>query len=167
VDTTGKETVLHSFCAEAKCADGSYPEVGLTVDTADNLYGTTNEGGAHVHYGTVFEVNTAGNETVLYSFPGHADIGPVDPSSLIVDAADNLYGMTESGGTFGMGSVFTLKSGGRIRTLYSFNVNKTSADYPDGGLLLDPAGNLYGTAGGGNLNDCNGEGCGIVFELTP
>jgi uncharacterized repeat protein (TIGR03803 family) len=83
VDKTGKETVLHSFCSDVKCADGSYPFVGLVQDAAGNLYGTTIEGGKHVHYGTVFKVDVTSNETVLYSFAGRAASGEVYPSPLV------------------------------------------------------------------------------------
>jgi uncharacterized repeat protein (TIGR03803 family) len=167
VDKTGKETVLYSFCSEAKCADGLYPTVGLTEDAAGNLYGTTLVGGAHVHYGTVFEVNAAGKETVLYSFPGKVDIGEVQPSSLAIDAAGNLYGTTEASGKFNAGSVFRLTNAGGLGTLYSFH-DGTDGGGPMGGLILDPAGNLYGTTGlGGDPSGCNGIGCGTAFELTP
>ncbi len=166
VDTTGKETVLHSFCSVAKCADGSYPVVGLIQDAAGNLYGTTGDGGKHIHYGTVFKVDTSGNETVLYSFPGRAAIGEVYPSALVMDAAGNLYCTTEFGGTFNSGSVFEMTNSGRTRTLYSFN-NGTDGGLPEGGLVLDPAGNIYGTTlSGGNFNGCEGFGCGTLFELN-
>src|SRR5208282_1392578 len=70
-------------------------------------------------------------------------------------------------GTFHSGSVFEITNAGRTRTLYSFN-NGTDGDSPEGGLILDSAGNPYGTTlSGGNLNECEGFGCGIVFELTP
>ncbi len=167
VDKTGKETVLHSFCSVAKCADGSYPLVGLIQDGAGNLYGTTTDGGKHVHYGTVFKVDTTGKGTVLYSFPGHASVGEVYPSALVLDAAANLYGTTEFSGTFHSGSVFEVTNSGRTRTLYSFN-NGTDGGSPEGGLILDSAGNVYGTTlSGGNVNGCEGFGCGTVFELTP
>jgi len=166
VSKDGKETVLHSFCSSAKCADGSYPEVGLIQDAASNLYGTTSDGGAHIRYGTVYQVNAAGDETVLYSFHGRAAVGQVSPSSLALDAAGNLYGTTAHGGAFNSGSVFTVTTAGRARILYSFN-NASDGGEPQGGLVLDSAGNLYGTASAGNLQDCNGNGCGIVFELAP
>jgi uncharacterized repeat protein (TIGR03803 family) len=167
VTKKGKETVLHSFCSVAKCADGSYPSVGLVQDAAGNLYGTTLYGGKHIHYGTVFKVDTTGEETVLYSFPGLASVGEVYPSALVRDAAGDLYGVTEFGGTFHSGSVFEVTKSGRTRTLYSFK-SGTDGDSPEGALVFDTTGNLYGTTiAGGNLNDCDGFGCGVVFELTP
>jgi uncharacterized repeat protein (TIGR03803 family) len=167
VTKTGEETVLYSFCSVAKCADGSYPSAGLIQDGAGNLYGTTNDGGKHIHYGTVFKVDATGNETVLYSFPGRAATGKIDPSPLVMGAGGNFYGTTEFGGTFHSGSVFEVTNSGRTRTLYSFT-DGTDGGSPEGRLVLDSAGNLYGTTlSGGNLNDCEGFGCGTVFELTP
>lgn len=71
IDTTGKETVLHTF-AGAAGTDGANPYAGLALDAQGNLYGTTVNGGDPScrtgGCGTVFKVDTAGNETVLYSF---------------------------------------------------------------------------------------------------
>lgn len=68
VDTTHKESVLHSFAG----VDGQEPQAGLVRDAAGNLYGTTNYGGAH-DCGVVFKIDTTDTETVLYSFSGGAD----------------------------------------------------------------------------------------------
>ncbi len=159
VDTTGEETVLYNFCSVAKCADGSYPDVGLVEDAAGNLYGTTPVGGKQVHYGTVLRVDPHGNETVLYNFPGH-DLQQVYASALVLDAAGNLYGTTLFDGAFRQGSVFEVPNSGRTRLLHSFN-GGTDGGAPYG-LLLDAAGILYGTTGaGGEL------GSGTLYELTP
>jgi uncharacterized repeat protein (TIGR03803 family) len=166
VDTSGKETVLYNFCSVAKCADGFYPETALIQDAAGNLYGTTTDGGVHHQYGTVFKVDTTGRETVLYSFPGRRSVGEVQPSGLVMDTAGNLYGTTLWGGAFHEGSVFEVTTSGKTRTLHSFT-DGTDGGIPFG-LVLDSAGNLYGTTlSGGNFNDCNGVGCGTLFELTP
>jgi uncharacterized repeat protein (TIGR03803 family) len=68
VDTSGHETVLYTFSSGA---DGSFPEAGVVRDTAGNLYGTTVLGGT-LNCGVVYKVDTAGQETVLYSFTGRA-----------------------------------------------------------------------------------------------
>ena len=62
-------SVLYSFCSAPNCTDGEYPldGVGLVQDATGNLYGTTSSGGAN-GYGTVFELDNAGQETVLHSF---------------------------------------------------------------------------------------------------
>src|SRR5205085_2474021 len=107
LDTTGTETVLHSFIGGA---DGAEPDAGLVRDTAGKLYGTSLFGGVFGS-GTVFKLDTTGTETVLYSFTGGAD-GSF-PGSLIRDKAGNLYGTTRLGGAstnciLGCGTVFKL-----------------------------------------------------------
>jgi uncharacterized repeat protein (TIGR03803 family) len=106
VDTTGKETVLYSFCSQSGCADGVQPQAGLVRDSAGNLYGSTVSGGASFQ-GTVFELDTTGKETVLYNFSGGTD-GGSPYASLIRDAAGNLYGTTSYGGIFSCGTVFKI-----------------------------------------------------------
>ena len=97
VDKSGKETVVHSF---AGGADGATPFAALITDTAGNLYGTTASGGAG-GVGTVFQMDTAGNETVLYSFT-YGEDGGVPVSAMIRDAAGNIYGTTENGGALSL-----------------------------------------------------------------
>ncbi len=71
LDTTGTETVLYSFTGGP---DGGNPECRLIRDSAGNLYGTTTHGGilecGGSGCGVVFKLDTAGTETVLYSFTG-------------------------------------------------------------------------------------------------
>jgi uncharacterized repeat protein (TIGR03803 family) len=103
LDPTGTETVLYSFTG---AADGAYPVAGLTMDSAGNLYGTTNEGGGTGcnggGCGVVFRLDTSGDETVLHSFTGAAD-GAYPHASLVRDAAGDLYGSTVGGGFKGAG----------------------------------------------------------------
>jgi uncharacterized repeat protein (TIGR03803 family) len=165
LDEKGKETVLHTF---GHGRDGLEPASGLVRDTADNLYGTTEAGGAN-NGGTVFKISKTGKYTVLYSFafPGGSD-GADPVGGLIRDSADNLYGTTFYGGggcTFGCGTVFKLDSKGNETVLYRFTDGADGA-FPLGRLLRDAAGNLYGTAsGGGNFGCFDGEGCGVLFKL--
>lgn len=121
VDTTGKQTLLYSFCSLANCTDGELPQAGLIPDAAGNLYGTTTAGGANsnptcgstfgsVGCGTVFKLDTTGQETVLYSFcsgPNCTD-GADSQAGLIRNAVGNLYGTTRVGGANGEGTVFKL-----------------------------------------------------------
>lgn len=100
---SGDLTVLYAFTT---VADGAHPEAGLVMDSTGNLYGTTLQGGS-VDGGTVFKIDTSGNETVLHSFTGHPD-GRSPYASLILDTQGNLYGTTEIGGAYGFGSVFVL-----------------------------------------------------------
>ena len=161
---TGQEIVLHTFTGTP---DGAFPIARLVRDQAGNLYGTTEEGGTG-SCGTVFEVTPTGNETVLYNFTCTPD-GAYPYAGLVRDSAGNLYGTTHSGGAYGQGAVFELSPNGTERVLYSFTGGEDGAD-PRADLLLDPAGNLYGTTYfGGNLSLCPafGEsGCGVVFKLT-
>lgn len=153
------EKVLYSFTS----SDGSVPYPALIFDAKGNLYGTTLVGGAS-GAGTVFELtpsNGKWTEKVLYSFNGQDGAEPV--ASLIFDAKGNLYGTTSGGGANGAGTVFELTSSKGTWTekmLYSFN-GQDGAE-PEGGVIFDAKGNLYGTTTqGGTYDD------GTVFELTP
>ncbi len=104
VSPSGHETILHNF---AGAGDGILPAAGLVRDSAGNLYGTTAWGGAN-GVGTVFKVTLAGDETVLHSFAADGIDGYFPDSSLVFDKAGNLYGTTNSGGTYGLGTVFKI-----------------------------------------------------------
>jgi len=163
LDTTGKESVLYSFIGSP---DGSKPESGLVLDAKGNLYGTTRDGGAYDN-GTVFELDTTGNESVLYSFTGGAD-GSTPEAKVVRDAQGNLYGMTKVGGAYGYGTVFELNTTGNETVLYSFAGGTDGSD-PRGPVLLDTQGNLYGMTDNGGDLACvpadGGYGCGTVFKL--
>ena len=160
LDTTGAETVLHSFTG---APDGNWPSGSLILDATGNFYGTTTWGGASV-WGTVFKVDTTGAETVLYSFTGGAD-GGTPASELILDAAGNLYGTTQYGGAGrcrdGCGTVFKLDTTGTETVLYRFQRNP-DGERPVAGLIQDAAGNLYGTTLYGGERRL-----GTVFKLDP
>ncbi|HSZ00753.1 MAG TPA: choice-of-anchor tandem repeat GloVer-containing protein [Terriglobales bacterium] len=158
----GKVTLLHSF---AGTPDGVNPLAGLLLDGAGNLYGTTYYGGTNGGFGTVFKLSTKGKLTLLHSFAGMPD-GQNPYARLIRDAAGNLYGATFYGGTSGYGTVFKLDTGGKLTVLHSFNDAPDGA-HPIGGLVLDKAGNLYGTTSDGGDLRCGFSGCGTVFKLTP
>jgi uncharacterized repeat protein (TIGR03803 family) len=147
--------VIHSFSG----SDGSGPLAGLAIDSKGNLYGTTNSGGAH-SAGTVFRANESGQERVLYSFGSIANDGANPESSLIFDAAGNLYGTTFSGGTSGNGTVFKLTPKGVETVLYSFAGGADGAN-PEARLVMDKLGNLYGTTTAGGAS-----GEGTVFEIS-
>lgn len=110
LDTTGKETVLHTFTV----SDGALPELaGLVLDAAGNLYGATYAGGTGstcpIGCGVVFKLDTTGKETVLYSFSGGVD--GLDPGAgVLLGASGNLYGTTLFGGASGLGTVFELSA---------------------------------------------------------
>jgi uncharacterized repeat protein (TIGR03803 family) len=102
----------------------------------------------------------------LYNFTGGTDGG--DPATpLTFDGAGNAYGTTAAGGDFNFGTVFMLTPSGQETVLYSFTGGGDGLD-PHGGVVLDSVGNLYGTtAAGGFSGVCAGDGCGVIFELSP
>lgn len=164
--TTGNETVFYRFTQTN--GDGARPQSGLIQDSAGNFYGTTYDGGAGGSptlvgfLGTVFKLDPAGNETTLYSFTSTNGDGQNPVGGLVRDSADNLYGTTVTGGSgFGtFGTVFKLDPTGLETVLHSFTgLNRD--DYPEAALILDSAGNLYGTASDNN------NGTGTVFKVTP
>jgi hypothetical protein len=175
-----QEKVLYSFGPTYQ--DASLPS-GLVFDAAGNLYGTSNYGA--YDGGTVFELTPtatgAWTETVLYNFcPQHPSCpdGSLPNPGLVFDGAGNLYGTTRIGGVYGIGSggygtVFELSptSGGNWSetVLHSFGKG-TDGALPYAGLILDAAGNLYGTTSDNIYNGPYGYGLyssGTVYELSP
>jgi len=176
----------------------------VIVDSSGNLFGTTQNGGSCIDRpgsgcGVVFKLSPPADEvstwsfTELYTFKGR-DIanqtydGESPSGGMIMDSAGNLYGTADYGGAHDDGIVFELKctapsTGNSCDTyatsdtvLYTFGAEADDADggAPLAGLIMDSAGNLYGTTvrGGGSSNcglDGNEEpiGCGTVFKLSP
>ncbi len=157
LNPSGKEKVLYSFTAGA---DGGNPDTGLIVDSSGNFYGTTESAGAF-GFGTVFKVDPAGTESVLFSFPGGPGCGPPFRGTLIRDAAGNLYGTTPSGGGYNQGCVYKLDEAGKETILYRFTGGADGGS-PYQGLIRDEAGNLYGTTISGGAF-----GAGTVFRINP
>lgn len=161
------ETLLHSFTG---APDGSGPMSGLAIDAAGNLYGTNTGGGTDLG-GTVYQVtrtDSGWSETVLHSFDYTQAAAPW--GGLIVDRVGNLYGTTAYGGG-NNGTVFEMSFVGgqwHFDTIYDLNVGPGGIGGPFGSLVMDGAGNLYGTTLEGGLNGCGfGYGCGEIFELSP
>lgn len=173
-----KETLLYSFNGTT----GVFANTSLIFDAAGNLYGATGWGGSTFASGaceltsslkgcgTVFQLkrNAQGvwQETVLHNFHWHTSDGYEPNSGLVMDAAGNLYGTTEFGGTYNYGVVYELtRVSGKWQEviLHSFDLNGTDGAYPDR-LAFDAAGNLYGTTGGGGSG---ANATGTVFKLTP
>jgi uncharacterized repeat protein (TIGR03803 family) len=167
----GAETVLHAFQGGT---DGALPAGGLMADKAGNLYGTTYFGGGGAcgpgACGTAFKLSSGGSESVVYAFNGggHKD-GEWPQGSLVADKAGNFYGTTSQGGAAGWGTVFKLAPDGTETVFYAFQ-GDSDGYMPTSGLIADAKGNLYGTTElGGKMKsaDCNYEGCGTVFKITP
>jgi len=182
-NSKGLATPLYVFTGGP---DGGYPLGGVVFDAQGNLYGTTLMGGAY-GYGTVFKLSpsSAGwTETVLHSFNLDGVDGAYPESTLILDATGNLYGTTTQGGPTSVcgnslcssGTVFQVTPDGVESVLYAFTTNTNGlqdGQGPNGSLVFDALGNLYGTTAGGGTNLCYwGPGnpqiaCGTVFELSP
>lgn len=159
-------TVLYSFRGES---DGFAPAGGLIQDAKGNLYGTASGGGDlfcdTTGCGTVFELSPANGGwsfQVLYTFVGGQNDGDLPSGDLVFDRVGNLYGATIHGGEFDGGVVFQLTPNGNGHwnetAIYIFGVEGGA---PNGNLVFDSAGNLYGTTEIGH------GGLGTVFMLTP
>lgn len=159
-------TVVHNFAGEPN--DGSDPLGGLVEDSADNLYGTTAHGGAF-NGGTIFKLDSAGNETVLYSFAGESD-GNLPQGNLFRDPSGNLYGTASEGGaaTCACGTIFELNTSHALTALHSFQ-GGSDGSQPSGGLV-SINGMLYGSTqfggGAGCSTSGSNSGCGTIFKVT-
>src|SRR5579862_1582172 len=190
--TEWKESVLHSFQG---VPDGSTPAGAVVFGKDGNLYGATTDGGSNAcaptQCGTVFQLarptkqGEPWTETVIHLFQGNTNgDGNTPASGVIFDHAGNLYGSTAYGGSgncvlggkVGCGTVYRMQppqaKGGTWteKILYNFKGGK-DGQLPEGDLVFDSAGNLYGaTQYGGGYGSCNApfyQHCGTVFELSP
>jgi len=159
-------STLHKFTASG--VDGQYPvQEALALDSNGNLYGVTSSGGSYGQ-GTVFGLarNADGSyapATTLYSFTladGYYPYGP-----LAIDSAGNLFGIMVCGGSAGSGTIYKLArnpdgSYASATTLYEFATG-IAGGAPMGGLIVDGAGNLFGTTAYFGASSQ-----GTVFELV-
>ena len=174
VDTTGKFTVLHTFAGPG---EGSAP-LGLTIDSAGNLYGIAQWGGDDKHYpdhkygfGTVFKLDASGTFSVLFTFHKTDNYYA---SHLVRDSKGNLYGIQQANnGALGGGCLFRVDPKGSYTDLYNFTWEESGDPFiPSMGLVLGSDGDFYGSTpiGGSAEPECNDEGftqgCGSVFHLT-
>jgi uncharacterized repeat protein (TIGR03803 family) len=155
----------------ASLPDGFEPTGNMAFDPVGNLYGITTYGGnlncesEETGCGTVFELVRSGSgwsKSTLYLF--HGVDGEFPTGGIVRDSAGVLYGTTADGGANDFGTVFALTpsgSGYTRTTIHDFQ-NTDDGEDPQGGLVMDAAGNLYGTTQAGG----NGHG-GTVFELSP
>jgi uncharacterized repeat protein (TIGR03803 family) len=162
---TWTETTLYS---PTNNGDGQTPSGGVIFDNSGNMYGVFVGGGPNGG-GAVYEISPSGsgwNMQYLYAFAGQSG-GPAPIGGLMFDPHGNLFGTTAAGGTNGGGMVFQLvpgSSGWTFNLLYSFPspTCTTGACGPQDRLVMDGAGNLYGTTWGGGAY-----GFGSVFKLSP
>ncbi len=165
LDTAGNLTVLYTMTGFYD--DGSQPLGQLSRDAAGDLYGTDSAGGDG--FGIIFRIDSKGSEHILYSFKNLSD-GENPWSGLSLNAQKkSAIGTTYSGGKNRAGTVYRVTIGGALTPLYSFSGGSDGGNPAYGTLIQDNAGNLYGTASQGGIqnNNCQGSSCGVVFELSP
>jgi uncharacterized repeat protein (TIGR03803 family) len=153
-----------------------FPTTGpLVRDRAGNLYGTTQSGGdlqcipleqSQRGCGTVYKLTPGGRETILHSFTGAPTDGASPFAGVTLDSQGNLYGTTRIGGTecpgSGCGTVYKISPSGAETVLHSFTGGADGSVPLNVTLVMDSAGNLYGTTPGGGDPKCN---CGVVFKI--
>jgi uncharacterized repeat protein (TIGR03803 family) len=172
------EAVLYTFPADG--SRGLVPLSNLIFDSDGNLYGTTFLGGStSCGCGTVFELSppaTPGGvwtETVLHEFGLTKNDGIQPVGGLVFDKSGTLYGTTSYGGLLVGGTIFQMKRHHGVwsmKTLYSVDAAYGLLYYPLTGVIIDSAGNLYGTLNSGGYAlylDKIFCSCGGVFELSP
>jgi uncharacterized repeat protein (TIGR03803 family) len=185
IDANGKESILYNFSGEsnhslslATSYDGKLPNPGLIMDNDGNFYGTTQEGGGvnsinsqgpsyQGSRGTVFKIAPSGTESILLNI---REVGQLPIAGLIMDSASNLYGTTCGVADTGTGLtdpvfgdvVFDMLSNSpsNARVLYSLGTQQSDGQCSRGRLIMDSAGNLYGTTYEGGAN-----GAGTVFKI--
>jgi uncharacterized repeat protein (TIGR03803 family) len=159
------ENIVYNFAP----ATGQHP-TGAIRDAAGNLYVATQEGGSNESCGggcgNILMLSPPGRVKELYAFTPTIDNESPAPSGLTRDAKGNLYGDTYAGGHYERGSVFIVATSGAEKTLHNFDPTSGDGYHPDGGVTLDSEGNLYGTTSVGGGTGCEGDGCGIIYELT-
>jgi uncharacterized repeat protein (TIGR03803 family) len=157
IEADGSLTVLHAFGADA--ADGADVPNGLVVAPDGWLYGVTQNGGVD-GLGTIFRLSTAGAYEIVHTFSAHEFNGLGHPgTSLVVDAAGNLYGGLMDGG-HSHGAVFEVTPDRRISILHRFGDNG-DGEIPTG-LVVAPNGWLYGIT-----YLTHGTYGGTVFSIRP
>ena len=133
------------------------PNGGVFIDSSGNLYVSTT-GGAEFNYGSILRISADTHQVeLLYSFT-QSD-GGATVSGLVVDKEGNIFGATSNGGTYNSGSIFEISaSTHQFSNIISFD--GLNGYYPTTGMIVDAAGNLFGTTFGGG-------GLGTVYKLSP
>lgn len=160
---SGTYQVLHNFCLNGSCLEGSIPN-NLVQDAKGNFFGTT-LGGGSLLAGTGFEYTATGTYKVVHNFSS----GVGEAQSLTLASDGNLYGLTGGGSPFdggdGVGSIFEITPAGKFTSLYTFCDcgNPTNGYNPEGTLFQGTDGNFYGTTMFGGTS---GQNFGTVFKLS-
>jgi uncharacterized repeat protein (TIGR03803 family) len=132
------------------------------------FYGTTSSGGGGCNCGTIYEFTpsaSGGIYKTIYTFKNAGD-GVVPLGNIVADTSGNIYGVTGSGGAASVGTVWELSPGTggtwNHTDIWDFGELENDGSGPDAGLIIDGAGNLYGTTDSGGTSFA-----GTVFELSP
>ncbi len=160
ISPSGEFKVLYNFCALANCADGWSPESPPIQSSDGNFYGTT-IGGGSMQGGVLYKLTPSGTYSVVRNFCAYSNSSCTgsQPESIVQDASGNFFGITQSGGANGYGSVFEITSTHHYKALHSFN-SDTGISLP--GLTLGNDGNVYGRTAGSSFG-LNG---GTLFQVT-
>ena len=132
------------------------------------IYGGTTGEGASLGSGagTLFTLATnASSYAVIFNFSSSGGDGQMPVGALWPGADGWFYGVTESGGPGGQGSVFRINSSGGYQIIYGFGLDPIDGYIPMGGVRQGPDGMLYGTTAEGGYG--GGNGFGTVFKLSP
>jgi uncharacterized repeat protein (TIGR03803 family) len=157
ISANGTERILHSF----NSTDGANPyDASGLIDVNGTLYGTTQNGGTY-NLGTVFSISLTGTERVLHSF-GSSGANPdgTQPIAGLNYVNGTLYGTTNGGGKYNLGTIFSISLTGAERVLHSFGKGRDGSNAQAG--FLDVNGTLYGVTTHGGT-----KGYGTVYALTP
>jgi uncharacterized repeat protein (TIGR03803 family) len=163
------ESMLYAFKGNS---DGRLPvqTAALALTKSGTLYGVTSRGGTW-DSGVLYQLTTKNGKTytesVLYSFGDLAD-GSTPSGPVILDSSGNIYGVTSLGGAFNQGTLYKYvpAANGQLATeslLYSFGGSTTTGSYPNGSLVFDVGGDIYGVTNGGG----DDAGDGVIYMLAP
>jgi uncharacterized repeat protein (TIGR03803 family) len=168
ISSDGTETVLHSFCVDSDCSDGSRPN-SVILGSDGTIYGTT-FGGGNDFAGTVFTISPIGEFNTLYLFSSQSQGGDAHPSNpyagLLQGSDGNFYGTTYVSNT-SAGTIYSITPAGAVTLLHNFA--NSEGEFLQSPLIQGTDGDFYGTAAMGGDTSCGGPpdfGCGTVFSLT-
>ena len=162
ISPDGTESVVYTFLGE----DGGEPYARVTIDSSGNLFGTTlNAGNATVlASGVVFKITPSGTNTVLHYFTGGITSAITDAgypyAGVLIGSDGFLYGTSSRGGVNDRGTLFKVGTAGTLNIVHTFAGAPDDGEGPYGDLIVDSAGNLYGTTALGGANNA-----GTVFMI--
>jgi uncharacterized repeat protein (TIGR03803 family) len=165
ITTDGALTTLYDFCPVSQCLLGRSPGSTIVQDVTGNFFGTTPFGGQQ-EWGEVFRFSPSGSTFVrLYSFCAQTNCSDgMNPGGLVLAPAGSVYGVTDTGGTHGQGTVFKITTRGALTTLYNFCAQANCADGQEPGSLVAASnGTLYGLTFAGGASNSRG----TIFKITP